>query len=488
MTQRMRDKLRELFSIDIRSLALARIGIATMLLVDLIDRGRYIDEFYTDAGFMPRDVYAQVDASALSYHLLGGSSLYESALFVVAAIFAAMLLVGYKTRVASVISWLLLASLQNRNHLVNFGGDIELERVLFWCLFLPLGACWSVDARRVGEGASAARGAVAYSVASAAALVQVSYTYFFAGLEKSGPAWVSDFDAIYLALHDDFLVTGIGPWFRQFEGLMEVMTPLILGFEFVAILFLFSPFATAQVRCVMVVVIAMFHFGLASMIRLSTFPYMCFVCAWIFLPPLFWDLVDRFRGVPPAPGAALERAVIATPSVALQSGLALVLLYTTVQLTAGAVEGLKVPTPLFTVGHWLQLNHDWGLYSPEPSPYNIRREISGVLADGTRVPDLLVVDTGETWSSVQAIHEAKRFRVYLENWTSPRFQDFNHAYGAWLCRQWNADALANRSLREVSWVAVSQEILPTGGRLGPEVRELLFAHPCETPLDIAPSG
>ncbi|MEE3329836.1 MAG: HTTM domain-containing protein [Myxococcota bacterium] len=472
MPNRSLDRLRELFAIDIRSLAVVRMGLATMIVVDLLDRGRHIAEFYTDAGIAPRSLIDKIDPVALSYHMLGSSYGFEAALFAAAGVFAVMLFVGYRTRVASVVSWLLLASLQNRNHLVNLGGDAELERVLFWCLFLPLGACWSLDARR--EGRREPPGTAVCSVASAAVLLQVAFMYLFSGLAKSGPAWTSDFDAIYLALHNDFMVTEWGTWFRQFEGLLGGMTPVVLTFELIAIFFFFSPFATGPLRCLMILAVWSFHFGLASMIRLSTFPFVSAVCVLVYLPRWFWDRLDARRGVPVEPGVR----VIETPSKLLQAGIAAGLLYTAVLLTSQVTARFDMPAPLFQMGHALQFNHDWGLYAPEPTPYSMRRQVVAGLADRTGVANLLAEDGGENWRDVQAIHDSERFRTYLKNWVTPRFHDDVSVYGQWLCEQWNADAQGPRAVRWVRWLVFSEEILP-GGKRGPEVREELFTHICE---------
>lgn len=471
--RRVAVKLRELFGIDVRSLAALRIGIALMILVDLCDRGRFIAAYYTDAGFMPREIVPQVDPLVLSYHMLGGSFAWQALLFALAAGAAAMLLVGYRTRLAAVVSWLLLVSLQNRNYFVNYGGDLEMERVLFWCLFLPLGACWSLDARREGAVGPVRQRAV--SIASAAVLLQVAYVYLFSGLAKAGDAWLVDHTAIYLALHNEFLVTGIGPWFRQFDGVMAALTPLVVWFERGAILLLFCPIGTAPVRFAMVVAIWGFHFGLASMINLATFPLMCGVCAFAYLPTAFWD---RVGGVS---GAKSEPAVVAGPGRPARAFIALALIYTTALLTA-EIRGGRLPPAIREVGHLLQLDQSWVLYAPEPSPFDVRRIASGVLDDGTPVPELIAAGRGERWETVQALHDAKRFQVYQEHWIDPRFQEQVDVYGHWLCREWNAaagtPAGADRALAHVRWDVYARRILPAGAK-GPETVELLFDLPCD---------
>jgi len=90
------------------------------------------------------------ERSALSVHLAAGSVELVGALFAVQALVAVALLVGYRTRIASVLVWLLWASLHARMPLVLNGGDTLLRLVLFWAMFAPMGARFSVDALRTG--------------------------------------------------------------------------------------------------------------------------------------------------------------------------------------------------------------------------------------------------------------------------------------------------------------------------------------------------
>ena len=56
-----------------------------------------------------------------------------------------MLVLGWKTRFATIASWVLLLSLQNRNTMILSGEDNLALLLLFWGMFLPLGARYSVD-------------------------------------------------------------------------------------------------------------------------------------------------------------------------------------------------------------------------------------------------------------------------------------------------------------------------------------------------------
>jgi hypothetical protein len=146
----MHPKIEELFGIDVRSLALFRIVIALILMIDLILRSTDLTAHYTDFGVLPRSYFFEMFPSLrfqINLHALGGSVFFESLLFVVAFVFAFLLLIGYRSQLSAFLSWILLISLQDRNILVLSGADILLRIILFWSLFLPLGAAFSVDAK-----------------------------------------------------------------------------------------------------------------------------------------------------------------------------------------------------------------------------------------------------------------------------------------------------------------------------------------------------
>ena len=68
-----------------------------------------------------------------------GSAAFETIPFLVAGLFAGLLLVGYRTGLATCVSWFMLLSVQARNPIILQGGDVLLRLLLFWGIFLPLG-------------------------------------------------------------------------------------------------------------------------------------------------------------------------------------------------------------------------------------------------------------------------------------------------------------------------------------------------------------
>ena len=107
------NRWQQILSVDLRALALFRIGVGGVLLFDLATRAGDLVAHYTDAGVLPAHLARTFTGreSVLSLHLhVSSEPLAVWALFAVAGVAAACLLLGWQTRVASVVSWVLLAT------------------------------------------------------------------------------------------------------------------------------------------------------------------------------------------------------------------------------------------------------------------------------------------------------------------------------------------------------------------------------------------
>src|SRR3990167_3086911 len=96
----------QLFSLDLRALAALRVGLAFLILTDLLNRVRYLTAHYTDQGVFPGAATDQFYQNPFffSFHSLNGSWEFQAFLFLLAGVFACMLLVGFHTRLATVLS------------------------------------------------------------------------------------------------------------------------------------------------------------------------------------------------------------------------------------------------------------------------------------------------------------------------------------------------------------------------------------------------
>lgn len=307
--------LREAFAVDLRSLAVLRIAIALMILVDLAIRAVDIPGHYSDAGMVPR-YYQEVSEfrnypGRFSFHMMSGEVGLQVGLFVLSAVFAVSLLVGYRTRLSMLGSFLLMVSLQNRNLIIETGADYLLRLVLFWCLFLPLGARFSLDKRagRTPLFSKHTRSTQQYiSAASVALILQMSLLYFFSALHKDHPIWRTKHTAIHYALHIDSYDTSLGEFLRQFRPVTMALTRLTLSFEFASPWFIFGagtlavlPFLRelrdyqGRFRSWATLAFILFHLGLGASMSLGTFAWFA-AALWLGMFPTWtWDRLAELR-------------------------------------------------------------------------------------------------------------------------------------------------------------------------------------------------
>ena len=73
----------EVFSLDLRSLALFRICLGLILIADLIVRAEHLEDYYTDLGVLPRSFLIDnyLHPCQWSFHLLSGETLIQIILF-----------------------------------------------------------------------------------------------------------------------------------------------------------------------------------------------------------------------------------------------------------------------------------------------------------------------------------------------------------------------------------------------------------------------
>jgi len=290
------------FGADLRSLAALRIGCAFIILLDLASRSTDLVAHYTDFGVVPRTLVMQQSSSRwyISLHYLSGVWQLEALLFGLAAVAAGALLVGYRTRLAGALSWLLFVSLCGRNPYVLQGGDQLLRVVLFWGMFLPWGAVYSVDAAW-GRN-SPPPGAEPYlSWGTAAYALQILFMYWFTAVLKSAPQWWSEGSAVYYALNIDYLVTPLGNLLRDApEVLLKFATWSVLAFEIVGPLALLLPLRRGQLRLATVCCFMLLHASFLLTLFIGIFPLVGMVSTLFFVPALFWDFFARRAAGAPA--------------------------------------------------------------------------------------------------------------------------------------------------------------------------------------------
>ena len=277
------------FSLDLRALALMRIGVGALILIDLLLRASSFTAFMTDRGVMSREMSMSVNSDwHWSLYWVNAEPFWAISLMVIAACFALMLMFGVRTRLASVASFILLASLHNRNPYILQGGDNLLLLLCFWGCFLPWGERASVDASMVREPRTSNR---YFSAVSVALVLQVMSVYFFSALLKTGVEWVRDGTAIYFALHNDQVAFGLASLWRDWHGFTAVLTHYVWWLELIGPILALSPLWFAGFRTLVVVALVAMEIGFIFNLRIGLFPFVSSLSLIAILPSSVMDYI-----------------------------------------------------------------------------------------------------------------------------------------------------------------------------------------------------
>lgn len=467
-----------LFGIDLRSLALVRMGIAGLLLVDLAVRARDFRAHYTDFGILPSDALAGHGFTAVfTLHALASPSpMAVGFLFFLAAAAAVALGLGWRTRLATLVSWLLVASIQYRQPALCFGGDVMLRMVLFWGLFLPLGARFSLDARR--DPSAMPRGNPHLSVATAALLLQLCLVYWFSVLNRNGPTWWNG-QALHDALHYDYFASRFGLLLREHEAWLPPMTLAAIWFEGLGPFLAFVPFATPFFRTLSVVLFVGFHAALALLFNIGLFPAVFSVTWLAFLPTELWDRLGFGLGAAPSgsPSSPWDRRAPLREALAALA-FAAVLASNLGTLRIDPHAHIHAEPPIWELpARILRIDQRWGLFGPDPPVHDGWYVMKGVLADGREV-NLLEPGRPAGFEKPPVVSETLNirwreyfFRLELEA-ADPRWA----LYGDWLCRAWNEGHEGGERLGR-AYVYYVQELTRPSGPVREGVLTLL-AHDC----------
>ncbi len=451
------------FGIDPRSLALFRVALALVLLGDLYLRIANMGAFYTDQGVLPRGAQVELFGhlpALISFHMMNGTWSIMAILLAIEVIAALALLLGYRTGLATFVSWLMLVSLHNRNPMVLQGGDALMRLLLFWSLFLPLGARASFD-RWLAPNARGEKypNAPYLSMGTFGVLLQVCFVYWFTWALKTDASWRVDGSAVGYALSIDQMNRPLGRWLLNYPDAMRFLTFVTLQLERFGPLIALVPFW--RPRLLMVLVFTGFHWTLGLTLTLGIFTWIAPAAWLLFVPSGAWDwlaaqpLAQRYRPRlqrlrdrvvslgrrvhlrAPAPRLATWRV-----GLAREMGAAFFLFY----IFAWNFRALDFnryqpyfPANYNWVGDTLRLDQVWAMFAPFPLKQDGWMMLPARLADGSKV-DLLTGGKAVIWT--QPVNLSRTFRdsqwqKYLLNLWSLENAPHRGYYISYMVNRWN---------------------------------------------------
>jgi hypothetical protein len=274
-------------TIDSRTLALFRIAAGLLIIADVLARSSTFRFFYTEEGVVPQELAeSRTVEGAFSFFFHTQDSTVIALLFLIHAIVAVQLIIGYKTTFATVLSFLFVISLDHHNPLVLSHADTLFRLLMFWAMFVPLGERWSVDALQRDRPP---RMSVA-SLGTAAILLQMVYMYTVNGIHKmNGELWNSREATPLIFGLDDMTYFLAGPM-RQYPVMLEILGTtwyfLLVG----SISLLLLP---GRARYAYALLVFGAHFSFTITVRIGAFGWVGMAGVMLFLPSVFWNDLER---------------------------------------------------------------------------------------------------------------------------------------------------------------------------------------------------
>lgn len=275
-----------IWSLDVNALAVTRIGLGLILLFDLVGRFYQVDILYGANAMAPAELVDGTFPAIWRLYFLNDDLRFTKVLIGLTVAFAFLWTVGFKGKLTMVLTWFLYASLFYRNSLIHSGAEPTLLAAMFWMMWLPHSAVFSVDAILNPRTESIAQRFSHYSPASVAFISQVVIYYLFSGLNKYDPIWWQEGSALYYALNLDNLVSDSGLWLLNHPLATQILSIATWWLELLApVLLLLCPLLFGRSwRTVAVFALIGLHLGIAIFLNIGNFPFINIVILIALLP------------------------------------------------------------------------------------------------------------------------------------------------------------------------------------------------------------
>ena len=279
------------FRVDSRALGIYRILLGWLCLWDIARRWNYIDVFYSDLGIKVQ--YASSKSFTI-FNYIGNDSFIVHLVFTIGILSSILLMIGYRSKLFHFITAMIIISIHVYVTKVGNSGDMFLNCMLIWTLFLPLGKSLSLDSlikslsnfkeNKVDDLNDRTRGinipTQIYSIAYFAMLFQISIIYFFTALDKNGWDWLYG-KAFYKMHQMDVFITPVGYHLREYidypiskfftnaTWYMEISVPILLLMPFYKAIF--RLFAIASLTVFHIMIRLSVNVGLFSQVMITSF-------------------------------------------------------------------------------------------------------------------------------------------------------------------------------------------------------------------------
>ena len=194
--------------LDLRPLGLMRVAFGCTLFFAIADIGPVLMEFFSERGVAPRTVLlgSLVRANRFSIYDMAGPPWVVTLLYLMTLLAILSLIVGFQSRISSVLTFFLVCGLHERDLMLFDGSDNVIRVMLFWLMFMPTGGRYSVDAAlRNARGLPLVTHGTALPMRMGQ--LQIAWIYLNTAIHKWGGVSWHNGNALRIALGLDHLFT-----------------------------------------------------------------------------------------------------------------------------------------------------------------------------------------------------------------------------------------------------------------------------------------
>jgi hypothetical protein len=294
-----------------RTAGLFRWVLGFLCSADLIRHWKEARWFYSNSGVLTNHYHLYRPSSDYNFSIYHAfSSLGEVHIAFALALFCHLcFMVGWHTRLFSILSFILVTSMDNRLVMVENGGYVVVNLIVAYAMFLPCGRRFSVDAllrsyreRKEGTVADLNAGyrpawATERFVSLAVLLVtlNLAVVYFFNVVNKSGLIWRHG-ETVHYVLYLNRMVTGIAVFFREHLPFWatRLATWSVLCLEASLVPLILSPHGRRYTRTLALLGIWALHTTFGVMMRLGPFSWFLMGWSFVLVGPAQWDMLERW--------------------------------------------------------------------------------------------------------------------------------------------------------------------------------------------------
>ena len=223
---------------DARVLALIRIGLAALVLINLTALYPHLEKWFGESGVLPQGLpHLQGTYQWTLLDWVPQTPLALQVCFWIFVLQTVCLLLGLASRCSAAAVFVWIVSFQHRNQMILDGEDKVLRLMAFFLIFMPLAEIWSVDAWLWGRGRSQPEPYQSQASPWAQRMLQyfMVLVMLATGLWKfAGESWRDGTALYYVARIDDlFGRFGVPHYFFDTPWIVRAMTWSVLYVELV---------------------------------------------------------------------------------------------------------------------------------------------------------------------------------------------------------------------------------------------------------------